>query len=231
MATSCSYRRAPARHRPLAGPIVSNLGRVTYRYAGQLQKGLAVHKEGRPDRADHLLLMEFDPVVTIGRGGALDQLKVGADRLEKRGIKLVFCERGGGATFHGPGQLVAYPVIDLSADRDLHVYLRKLERVMERTAFDFNIDARPVRGLTGLWSDGKKIGAIGISVKKWIAMHGFSLNVSTGLSNYDLITQCGLTGVEPTSMERELGTAPDMSVVADRLVANFNLVFEREDRG
>jgi len=177
-------------------------------------------ESGRKD--NFLILLEHPPVITIGRsGGGADVL---ADRktLSERGVAVVATNRGGQVTFHGPGQLVMYPVIDLMAcGSDLHLYLRGLEAWLIGLLQAYGIEAGMNPPHTGVWAGGAKIASIGIAVRRWVAYHGVALNVATDLSFFDLIVPCGLSGVEMTSMEALLGDAPSLEEVARRAAQLF----------
>jgi lipoyl(octanoyl) transferase len=150
--------------------------------------------------------VEHEPVVTLGRGLRPGSLPVPRTELEARGLQVFDVERGGDVTFHGPGQLVGYPIIDLRKHReDLHWYLRKLEAGLIDGLATLGIEAGTTAGLTGVWTGGRKIASIGIHVKQWVTMHGFALNVITDMSYFDLIVPCGIPDVVMTSVSRELG--------------------------
>jgi len=170
-----------------------------------------------------LILVEHLEVITCGRRTRREELRVGASELRARGIELYEVERGGGATYHGPGQLVAYPILDLSRLRraDLGWYLRGLEQVVIGLLERYGIRGRQRQGLTGVWIGERKIASIGIAVKRWVTFHGLAINVSTRLERFDLIVPCGLKGVEMTSMERELKTGIDMAEVRESFVELF----------
>ena len=173
-------------------------GRVPYQDALDWQRQLADDRIG--GRLDHdvLLLLEHPPVVTLGRNSHQ------ANLLRPAGIDVFEVERGGDVTFHGPGQLVGYPILDLSAyQQDLHWYLRTLERALIDALALLHIRAERNRGYTGVWTRGRKIASIGIHVKQWVTWHGFALNVTTDLAHFDRIVPCGIQGVEMTSVERE----------------------------
>jgi lipoate-protein ligase B len=155
---------------------------------------------------DLLLLVEHEPVVTLGRGTRPSSLRSTAEDLSAQGVSLVEVERGGDATFHGPGQLVGYPVLDLREHReDLHWYLRQLEGVLIAALAELGVPAERRPGLTGVWTRGRKIASIGIHVKQWVTFHGFALNVTTDLRGFDVIVPCGIEGVVMTSVAAELG--------------------------
>jgi lipoate-protein ligase B len=181
---------------------VIEAGRVPYEAALEWQRRLAAERiAGRLDH-DVLLLVEHAPVITLGRSSHREHL------LRPEGVEVVEVERGGDVTFHGPGQLVGYPILDLSQHRqDLHWYLRSLEAVLIDALDALGVPAERREGLTGVWTRGKKIASLGVHVKQWVTWHGFALNVSTDLSWFDRIVPCGIDGVVMTSIERELGAA------------------------
>ncbi|HMA42086.1 MAG TPA: lipoyl(octanoyl) transferase LipB [Gemmatimonadales bacterium] len=174
-------------------------GRVPYRAALAWQRALAEERiAGR--RGDLLLLLEHDPVVTLGRTSDSGNL------LQPEGIDVVEVERGGDVTYHGPGQLVGYPILDLSGYRqDLHWYLRTLEDALIVALARLDIAAGREPGRTGVWTSGRKIASIGVHVKRWVTWHGFALNVTTDLAAFDRIVPCGIPGVVMTSIRQELG--------------------------
>jgi lipoyl(octanoyl) transferase len=188
--------------------IVQDLGRRAYGEVLELQRALCRQRiEGEIDE-DILLLVEHDPVVTLGRGTRPESLPLPKPALEQRGVEVFEVERGGDVTFHGPGQLVGYPVLDLRHHReDLHWYLRRLEASLIGGLGRLGVTAGPNPGLTGVWTRGRKIASIGIHVKQWVTFHGFALNVSTDLSYFDLIVPCGIRDVIMTSVADELGRA------------------------
>jgi lipoate-protein ligase B len=165
-------------------------------------------------------------VVTLGKGGSIDHLVGSAAELERRGVEFVETDRGGDITFHGPGQIVGYAIVDLAdRDKDLHRYLRDLEGVLIRALADFGILAGRVSGLTGVWVGDAKVAAIGIRVSRWITHHGFALNVETDLSFFDLIVPCGITDGRVTSMAELLGGPVEREEVEDALARAFLHVF------
>jgi lipoyl(octanoyl) transferase len=180
--------------------------------------------------AEHLLLLEHPHVYTLGRNAAAADVLASPEWLGAHGVEVVECDRGGQVTYHGPGQLVGYPILDLSPDRrDVRRYVRDLEEVLIRTLADYGIGAevRPGTALVGVWAGGEKIAAIGVHLSRWITTHGFALNVATDLSLYAGIVPCGLRREGITSMARLLGTAPPLAEVAARLAGHFATVFER----
>lgn len=183
-----------------------DLGRRPYLEVLELQRELCRRKMSGDLQADLLLLVEHEPVVTLGRGLRPTSLPLSPATLEARGVAVIEVERGGDVTYHGPGQLVGYPILDLRRHRpDLHWYLRQLEESLMLGLDRLGVPAERRPGLTGVWTRGRKIGSIGIHVKQWITFHGFALNVSTDLSFFDLIVPCGIPGVVMTSVARELG--------------------------
>jgi lipoyl(octanoyl) transferase len=191
-------------------PTTRWLGRVPYQEALALQEALVARKAADPALPDELLLLEHEPVYTIGRTPDESSLREVA-ALPHPVVKI---NRGGQATYHGPGQLVGYPVIDLRAKgQDLHKYLRALEEALIGALADLGITSGRRDGLTGVWVGERKIASIGVGVRRWIAMHGFALNVSGDLEPFLSITPCGISGVEMTSIERELGHAPPLEQV------------------
>jgi len=192
----------------MARLIVQDLGRRAYGEVLELQRALCRQRIAGEVDEDILLLVEHDPVVTLGRGTRAGSLPLPRSELERRGVEVFEVERGGDVTFHGPGQLVGYPVLDLRHHReDLHWYLRRLEAGLIGGLGRLGVAAEPNPGLTGVWTRGRKIASIGIHVKQWVTFHGFALNVSTDLSYFDLIVPCGIRDVIMTSVAAELGRA------------------------
>ena len=186
--------------------LVYDLGQQPYGRVLELQRHLARRRISGEMEDDLLLLVEHEPVVTLGRSTHPQSLPLSAAALAEKGIEVYEVERGGDVTFHGPGQLVGYPILDLRAHReDLHWYLRSLETALIAGLDTLGIAAGPNPGLTGVWSRGRKIASIGIHVKQWITYHGFALNVSTDLSYFDLIVPCGIRDVVMTSVAMESG--------------------------
>ncbi len=184
---------------------VAGLGRMAYREALELQRRLAQERITGEQPHDMLLLVEHPPVITLGRGFQRANLPTSRDALAARGIELHEIERGGDVTYHGPGQLVGYPIFDLKEHRqDLHWFLRQMEAALLRALEEFGIAAGRKERYTGVWVDNRKIASIGIHVKQWVTWHGFALNVTTDLSCFDLIVPCGIPDVTMTSVAREL---------------------------
>jgi lipoate-protein ligase B len=207
---------------------VWRLGMVEYGAAYQLQKKLQQQRvEG--EIGDTLLLLEHPPTITVGKAGSIDNILVSRDTLDQRGISLYFVGRGGDVTYHGPGQLVGYPILDLSSrGGDLKRYVRELEEVLIRTLEDFSIKAGRDPQHVGVWIGQKKIASIGLSIREWVTMHGFALNVSPHLLDFSLINGCGLKNRKATSMEELLGVPPSLKQVTERLLQHFSEVFDPE---
>jgi len=203
------------------------LGLVSYGEALALQRALV--EERRVDRVgDLLLLVEHPAVLTLGvKGdGGRSHIIATPEALAARGIEVFESGRGGDVTYHGPGQIVGYPIVDLNPDRrDVHRYVRDLEEVLIRTAGDLGIATARVPGLTGVWAGQDKLAAIGVRISRWITSHGFALNVTTDLSHFDLIVPCGIADRGVTSLAR-LGSSASRREVEDRIVAHFCEVFE-----
>lgn len=203
--------------------LVQCLGLVEYESALAIQKKteLAVKTGTQPDT---LLLLEHPHTLTIGRRGDSSSILLDAEQLKARNVTLFETNRGGKVTYHGLGQVVGYPIINLSPDReDVHRYVRDLEEVLIRTMSDFDINAFRIDGLTGVHTERGKVAAIGVHIARWVTTHGFALNVNTDLSYFNLIIAC--EGEPVTSMEELLGRETKLSVVEDRIAANFADVF------
>jgi lipoyl(octanoyl) transferase len=192
--------------------LVQDLGRRRYEEVLQLQRDLCQRRILGDLAEDLLLLVEHEPVVTLGRGTRPESLPLSEQELVRRGVERYEVERGGDVTFHGLGQLVGYPIIDLRQHRpDLHWYLRRLEAGLIDALDALGIRAGIKPGLTGVWTDGRKLASIGIHVKQWVTLHGFALNVTTNLDYFDLIIPCGIKDVIMTSVAQELGrTDPNL---------------------
>ena len=162
---------------------------------------------------DTFLLVEHPPCVTIGRGGTSAHILVGNDVLEREGIAVHMTDRGGDVTYHGPGQLVCYPIVALEDyDRDLHAHARRLETVMMKAVASFGVESWRQPGFPGVWTALGKIGSIGVAVRRWVTTHGAALNVSLDLRPFSLIVPCGLSGVTVTSLAEILGWPPDLAL-------------------
>ena len=203
--------------------LVQQLGLVDYESALAIQKKteLAVKTGIQPDT---LLLLEHPHTLTIGRRGDSSSILLDTEQLKARNVTLFETNRGGKVTYHGLGQVVGYPIVNLSPDReDVHRYVRDLEEVLIRTMSDFGINAFRIEGLTGVHTERGKVAAIGVHIARWVTTHGFALNVNTDLSYFNLIIAC--EGEPVTSMEELLGSETELSRVEDRIVANFADVF------
>lgn len=206
------------------------LGRVPYAEAVELQHSArqAIRDGQGPER---FLLLEHPHVYTLGRNADRADVLAGAEWLRARGIEVAECNRGGQVTYHGPGQLVGYPVVDLNPDRrDIRRYVRDLQEVLIRTLAGYGVEARPgeQQALIGVWVGERKIASIGVHLSRWITTHGFALNVSTDLSYFGGIIPCGLDQVEMTSIERQTGEAPALPEIAAVCARRFGEVFGRE---
>ncbi len=205
------------------------LGRIGYAEATALQERLARCLKERGDEGEHLLLLEHPPVITLGRSAREADVLLGEAELRALGVSVARTDRGGQVTYHGPGQLVGYPILNLYPDRrDVARYLRDVEEVLIRTLARFGIDAGRAPGLTGVWVGEEKIAAIGVHLSRWVTTHGFALNVTTDLSHFDLIVPCGLRKRSVTSMARLLARPVRLEEVAATIVPEFAAVFGRE---
>ena len=206
---------------------VRRLGRVPYAQGLDLQARLVAERQaGRI--LDTLLLLEHDPVFTLGRNARPEHVLFPEAELRERGFEVFETGRGGDVTYHGPGQVVGYPILDLAPDRcDVHRYVRDLEEVLIRTCLDYGVAAGRVAGLTGAWVGEAKIGAIGVRIARWVTSHGFAFNVGRELEPFGLIVPCGIRGRAVTSLERLLGQPVALDAVMDRLAAHLAAVFGR----
>lgn len=234
--------------------LVVELGRRRYGEVLSVQRDVAAKRISKEIPQDVLLLVEHPPVITLGRSTKQENLLFTPEMLTARGVELFEVERGGDVTFHGPGQLVGYPIVDLNEHKlDLHWYLRQVEEVLIRAVARFGIVAERVEKKTGIWTQplrdasgaelraARKLASIGVHARQWVTWHGFALNVTTDLSYFDLMVPCGLPGVDMTSVERELLERSDAGLclapsptlgedVRDATVAAFAEVFEREPK-
>ena len=207
---------------------VFELGITPYKTALLYQKTL-LEKRINGDIGDCLILLEHPPTITLGRGGRSENLLINEKALARLGISLEETKRGGDITFHGPGQIVGYPIFDLNGHgRDIHKYLRDLEEVLISALSNFGIEGRRIEKLTGVWVKRSKIASIGIGVRKWTTYHGFALNVNTDLGYFDLIVPCGIRNVRVTSVKEWLNLKEDveMDSVVDLIKANFMELFD-----
>ena len=207
------------------------LGRMGYAEALELQRSVARDRITGAIPQDVLLLVEHPAVVTLGRSTKQKNVISSPEFLASRGVELFEVERGGDVTFHGPGQLVGYPIIDLKRHKqDLHWFLRQVEGALIRTLADYDIPGERNTGFTGVWTNNRKIASIGVHARDWVTWHGFALNVTTDLSYFDLIVPCGIDGVTMTSIEKELNIkgelpAPSLAEVGDVARAAFGAAF------
>ena len=201
-----------------------------------MQQGLAAAlAAGAPGAEEHLLLLEHPHVITLGRNARGANVLAGEAVRAARGVALFHTGRGGDVTYHGPGQLVGYPILDLRPDRcDVRRYVRDLEEALIRTAADFGVTAGRIEGLTGVWVEGgaggraEKLAAIGVRISRWVTSHGFAFNVSTDLSYFDLIVPCGIADHGVTSLARLTGRAIPLEEVAARAARHVGDVFQRD---
>jgi lipoate-protein ligase B len=215
---------------PVPKLLIQHLGIMPYAAALEYQRAVARARISGAIAEDVLLLVEHPPVVTLGRSAKAKHLLASPELLAQRGIELFEVERGGDVTFHGPGQLVGYPIIDLKRHRkDLHWYLRQVEEALIVALGELGIASERNEGLTGVWTGGRarKIASIGVHARDWVTWHGFALNVSTDLRYFDLMVPCGIQAVTMTSVAAELAPAPvSMHGVEDAVVRAFGDVFQ-----
>ncbi|RPG66904.1 MAG: lipoyl(octanoyl) transferase LipB [Flavobacteriaceae bacterium TMED121] len=223
---------------------ITELGFLPYSEAWDIQEEyfsntIAVKRQNRQlDSSilteNHLLLVEHPPVFTLGKSGKIDHLLLKEEVLKSKGIAFFKTNRGGDITFHGPGQLVGYPILDLdNFFTDIHKYLRYLEEIIIKTLSDFGLNSARSDGETGVWLDldtpfARKICAMGVRASRWVTMHGFALNINTDLSYFDYIVPCGIQGKGVTSIAKELKREVDPSLVKAAVLKHFSEVFEVE---
>ena len=223
---------------------ITELGFLPYSEAWDIQEEyfsntIAVKRQNRQlDSSilteNHLLLVEHPPVFTLGKSGKIDHLLLKEEVLKSKGIAFFKTNRGGDITFHGPGQLVGYPILDLdNFFTDIHKYLRYLEEIIIKTLSDFGLNSARSDGETGVWLDldtpfARKICAMGVRASRWVTMHGFALNINTDLSYFDYIVPCGIQGKGVTSIAKELKREVDPSLVKAAVIKHFSEVFEVE---
>jgi len=206
---------------------VRRLGMISYAEGLEIQKGLVEQRKAGAI-PDHLLLLEHPPVITLGVKSRNDRSHIVAspELLTAEGVEVFETGRGGDVTYHGPGQLVGYPIIDLKPDRcDVHQYVRDLEEVMIRMAESFGVQAGRIPGLTGAWVGDEKLAAIGVRISRWVTSHGFALNVNTSLNHFDLIVPCGIAGKGVTSLNKLIGGTVSMPDAEAAAADAFNQVF------
>lgn len=206
------------------------LGRIGYAEGLRIQRDLVTRRIAR-EIPDTLLLLEHDPVLTLGKVARAEHVLVDRPRLQALGVEIFETDRGGDVTYHGPGQIVGYPILDLNElRRDVKWYLERLEEVMIRVCALHGVDAARRPGMTGAWVGAEKIGAIGVRVERWVTSHGFAFNVATDLAGFGLIVPCGLRGEGVTSLSSRLGRAVSLERVTRDVAEAFGEVFGRELR-
>jgi lipoate-protein ligase B len=215
---------------------VVNLGLVAYEPAFELQRRLVAARKAN-SIPDVLLLCEHPHVITLGRNGHRENLLASEHLLRQMGVEFHVTDRGGDITYHGPGQIIGYPILNLAAiRRDVAWYVRQLEEAMIRATTEFGITAIRKPGMTGVWVESaedaqpEKLAAIGVHLSRWVTSHGFAYNVSTDLRYFDLIVPCGIPDKRATSLERLLGRALQREQVSPRIVVHLGEVFGREMR-
>jgi len=203
-----------------------DLGRLEYGEAFERQRAL-VEQRKRGEIADQLLIVEHPHTITLGRNGHMENLVARQDELVRAGVAFHHTDRGGDITYHGPGQIVGYPILDLREwKRDVVAYVRAIEQAIIDALADFGLAAGREPGMTGVWIDGAKIAAIGVHVSRWVTSHGFALNVSTDLSYFQYIVPCGLT--KPVTSMEALGVRAPLDEVGERFVCHFARIFDFE---
>ena len=207
---------------------VRRLGTISYADGLEIQKGLVEQRKAGAI-PDQLLLLQHPPVITLGVKSRNDRSHIVAspDLLASEGVEVFETGRGGDVTYHGPGQLVGYPIIDLKPDRcDVHQYVRDLEEVMILMAAAFGVEAGRIPGLTGAWVGNEKLAAIGVRIARWVTSHGFAFNVNTALNHFDLIVPCGITDKGVTSLNKLIGRQIPMEEVEEVAAESFQQVFK-----
>ena len=208
--------------------LVVNCGLLPYREGLALQSRVAAARQAEAV-ADVLLLLEHHPVYTRGRRSTAEELPMGAEWYEMQGIEVLDTDRGGRVTYHGPGQLVAYPIVSLRPyGDDVLAYVRGLERVAIAALAEHGVEAGTIEGLTGIWAGERKIGSIGIHVSRGVTTHGLAINVNNDLQPFEWVVPCGIEGCRVTSLGRELGAEQDLAGFAATLAARYGEVFDRE---
>jgi lipoyl(octanoyl) transferase len=207
----------------------TDVGRMGYARALALQTNMVARRK-RAEIPDQLLIVEHPHVITMGRNGHMENVLASSDILERAGIELHYTDRGGDVTYHGPGQIVGYPIFDLREwKRDVVAYVRALEQVLIEALAEFGISGVRQPGATGVWVEGAKVAAIGVHISRWVTSHGFALNLDTDLDYFKYIVPCGLT--QPVTSLRSLGCNAGRAEVTTSVAAAFGRVFERDVRG
>jgi len=213
----------------LAACELVDVGRIGYAPALALQNNM-VERRKRGEIPDQLLIVEHNHVVTMGRNGHMENVLASPEVLERSGIELHSTDRGGDVTYHGPGQIVGYPIFDLREwKRDVIAYVRALEQVLIEALAEFGISGDRQPGATGVWVEGAKVAAIGVHISRWVTSHGFALNLDTDLDYFKYIVPCGLT--QPVTSLRALGCTASRADVTSSVARAFGRVFERDMRG
>lgn len=208
--------------------LFCRLGTIDYAEAHRVQKELQRKRVGG-EIGDIVLLLEHPPVLTMGRSAKAQHVLATPELLEARGIPVHEVGRGGDVTYHGPGQLVAYPIIDLKPDRkDVRKYVASLEETMIRTCADFGLAAGRVEGLNGAWIGERKVGAVGVRISRWVTMHGLALNVNSDLRQFEMIVPCGIQDKGVTSLSAELGRAVHVADLLEPLAGHFARLYEAD---
>ncbi|MBD3183265.1 lipoyl(octanoyl) transferase LipB [Candidatus Poribacteria bacterium] len=201
------------------------MGIVDYKSAHNMQKQLL--NRHLNDGRNSLILLQHKPVITVGRSGHEDNILVSESMLKSSGIEIYEVERGGDVTYHGPGQLTGYPIIDLKQfKKDVHWYLRQLEQVIIDVLAQYGIEGKRIDAYTGVWVGNEKVAAIGVAVRRWITYHGFALNIHPDMSHFKMITPCGITDKGVTSLEKLLGYKIDLNEVMDKTISVFGKIFK-----
>jgi len=208
------------------GYKIIDLGLVNFDKAYSAQKEALLSVKSQRDN-EFIIFAQHHPVFTIGRLGKKENILASAEQLNTKGIDIVNTDRGGDITFHGPGQVVAYPILDLTKRcKDMHKFLRDLEQVVMLTLSDYKIDSFRVEACTGCWTDKGKIASIGVAASSWVTYHGLALNVNVDLSYFDMICPCGFNNIKMTSMQDILNNEVDMEKLKKRLISRFRDVFK-----
>jgi len=205
---------------------VEQLGMTGYSEAQEIQKEL-VQKKIKHKIEDHFFILEHPPTITLGRGAKEENLLITRRELVKKGIEFYNIKRGGGVTYHGPGQIIGYPIIDLkNHKKDLHWFMNQLEEVIINLLERFNLEAKRIENLTGVWINNKKIAAIGIAAKRWVTYHGFALNYNPDMNHFKLIHPCGIKNKGVISLAEILQKSPARDIVIKELINSFKKVFD-----
>jgi len=208
--------------------LFCRLGTVEYAEAHRLQREILA-KRIAGEVGDCVLLLEHPPVLTLGRAAKREHVLASREMLDARGVSVHEVGRGGDVTYHGPGQLVAYPIIDLKPDRqDVRKYVWSLEETMIQACVDFGLSAARIAGLNGAWIGDRKVGAVGVRISRWVTMHGFALNVESDLDHFALIVPCGIRDKEVTSISKELGRRVGVAELMEPVARHFAHVYETD---